>query len=159
MRIGALALVLIASIACMGAGPGDLNAMRFLLGTWTCSGEAMDGTQFHVTETTKLSADGSRLVTHDSSGKVSTELYYDAARKLWVRTSVNGKDGSNSSETSPGWAGSTLILTGQINITGMQSLESRSTMTKVSPSKTTQVDELQAPTGWMQFDTSTCEKT
>lgn len=142
----------------MGASAGDLGAMKFMLGTWSCSGQAIDGTPFHITETTKLSPDGSRLVTHDSSGKVSTELYYDAARKLWVENAVNGNDGSNSIQTSPGWTGNSIVFIGQVNINGVQSLGYRSTWIKLSESETKQTDELQGPNGWMQFDSASCAK-
>ena len=149
-----------ASLACTSVSQAsEFSSMSFMVGTWSCSGQAVDGTTFRVTETSKLSADGTRLVTSDSSGKVSTELRYDAARKFWVETSVNANDGSNSSETSPGWDGNTLVFTGQVNLKGVQSLGYRSTTTKLSNTRTKQVDELQGPTGWMQFDTATCEKT
>jgi hypothetical protein len=155
---GAAAVALLLGAARMGRAATDFSAMNFMLGTWTCSGKALDGSAFHLTETTKKSADGTRFVTRDSSGKVSTELRYDEARKLWLESSVNANDGSNSSETSPGWEGDKLVFTGQVNIKGMQSLDYRSTTTKLSATRTEQVDEIQGPTGWMQFDTATCDK-
>jgi len=132
--------------------------MSFLVGTWSCSGQAIGGATFRVTDTSKMSADGTRLVTHDSSGQVTTELRFDAARKLWVETSINANDGSNSSETSTGWDGDTLVFTGQVNFKGIESLGYRGTTTKISATQTKQLHELHGPTGWMQVDTATCEK-
>jgi len=137
--------------------PGDFSSMNFFVGTWSCSGRVINGATFSLSETSKMSADGTRLVTRDSSGKSLTELTFDSPHKLWVETSVNNTDGSRSKETSPGWDGDTLIFTGEVNLKG-QSFGYRSTTTKISDSKIQQVDELQGPAGWVQFDTASCEK-
>lgn len=153
---GALAL---ADVPPAQGAHGDFRPMRFLLGTWTCSGHALDGTAFKITDTSVMSADGSRMVTHDSKGKTTTEVRYDPTRNAWVQISTDSESGSNSSQTSPGWKGSALVWTGQLTIAGAPTMGYRTTTTKISNTKTQQLDELARPDGgWMMFDTAICEK-
>lgn len=156
---GLLCALAASTPATVMAESGDLGPMRFMLGTWVCAGQAMDGTPFRITEITALSSDGTRLITHDSQGKTTTELWYDAGRKAWMETSVDSGSGSNSSESSPGWTGDTLVFTGTFTLAGTPAVGYRSTTVKLGPTRTKNQDEIQRPDGpWIQFDSATCEK-
>ena len=138
------------------AAPGDMTPMKFMLGTWTCAGKALDGTPFSVTQITTIS--GGQMITHDIQGQSTTTLYRDPNKQQWMQTpsSANG----SSTQTSSGWSNGALIFTGTITITGAPSAVGyRSTTTKVNDSMTRQLDELANPTGgWMTFDTAVCTK-
>jgi len=142
--------------------PGDLAPMRFMLGSWTCSGTALDGTPFSVTQMTAIQPAASpggapRLVTHDSQGKSTTALWWEADKKTWMQTS-DSSNGS-STQTSSGWSGNSLVFVGTISVAGAGTLGYRSTTTKVSDTQTQQLDELAKPDGcWVTFDTAVCQK-
>jgi hypothetical protein len=159
----ALALAPGSSSAAAGQpNPGDLAPMRFMLGSWTCSGTALNGSPFSVTQMTTIqpaanSRSGPRLVTHDSQGKSTTALWWDADKQAWMQTSESSN--GSSTQASTGWAGDSLVFTGTITVAGAGTLGYRSTTTKVSDTKTQQLDELAKPDGsWVTFDTAVCEK-
>jgi hypothetical protein len=160
-----------AFVACMLAGwiplasagadtHGDYATMRAMLGTWTCSGAALDGTPFKVTDTTVMqgtAGNGGRFVSHDSDGKSTTTLWWEPAKQLWMLTAESPK--ASSTQTSPGWNGDTLVFTGTISLSGAPTVGYRTTITKVSDTKKQQVDELGNPGAqWITFDTASCEK-
>ena len=138
---------------------GDFAPMRFMLGTWTCSGAALDGTKFKVTDTTVIEGAGTsgRMVSHDSEGKSSTTLRWDSTTQTWILTSESAK--ASSAQTSPGWSGDTLVFTGTISLSGAPTADYRTTITKNSDTQKQQVDELGNGGGqWITFATSSCEK-
>ena len=147
-------------LASSGASaPGDFAPMRFMLGTWTCSGAALDGTKFKVTDTTVMEGAGTsgRMVSHDSEGKSSTTLRWDSTTQTWILTSESAK--ASSAQTSPGWSGDTLVFTGTISLSGAPTADYRTTITKNSDTQKQQVDELGNGGGqWITFATSSCEK-
>jgi hypothetical protein len=159
------ALALATGVCVAAAGqpnPGDLAPMRFMLGSWTCSGKALDGSPFSLTQMTTIQPAGSaqsapRLVTRDSQGKSTTTLWWNADKQVWMQTSESSN--GSSTQTSTGWAGDSLVFTGTITVAGTGTLGYRSTTTKVSDAKTQQLDELAKPDGgWVTFDTGVCEK-
>jgi hypothetical protein len=149
-----------APLASSGAGaPGDFGPMHIMLGTWTCSGAALDGTKFKVTDTTVMEGAGTsgRLVSHDSEGKSSTTLRWDSTTQTWILTSESPK--ASSAQTSPGWSGDTLVFTGTISLAGAPTADYRTTITRISDTQKQQVDELGNGAGqWITFATSSCEK-
>jgi hypothetical protein len=138
---------------------GDYGPMRFMLGTWTCSGAALDGTPIKVTDTTVMQGTanaGDRMVSHDPEGKSTTTLWWDSTKQLWMLTSESAK--ASSSQTSPGWNGDMLVYTGTISLSGTPTVGYRTTITRVSDTKRQQIDELGNPGEWLKFDTLSCEK-
>lgn len=141
------------------SAPGDFGPMRFMLGTWTCSGAALDGTKFKVTDTTVMEGAGTsgRMVSHDSLGKSTTTMRWDSTTQMWILTSDSAK--ASSAQTSPGWSGDTLVFTGTISLSGAPTAGYRTTMTRISDTMKQQVDELGNQGGqWITFDTASCEK-
>jgi hypothetical protein len=139
------------------AGPGDMASMRFMTGTWVCSGKALDGTAFSITQTTTI--ESGRLVTRDNQGNSTTLLWWDATKKQWIETSESSN--GSSTQTSPGWNGNMLVFVGTISITGAPAtVPYRGTTTKLSETKTGELDEIGKPDGggWITFDTAVCEK-
>jgi hypothetical protein len=147
-------------LASSGAGTaGDFGPMRFMLGTWTCSGAALDGTKFKVTDTTVMQGAGTsgQMVSHDSEGKSSTTMRWDSTTQTWLLTSESAK--ASSAQTSPGWSGDTLVFTGTISLSGAPTAGYRTTITRISDTQKQQVDELGNGGGqWITFATSSCEK-
>jgi hypothetical protein len=147
-------------LASSGASsPGDYAAMRIMLGTWTCSGAALDGTKFKVTDTTVMEGSGTtgRMVSHDSEGKSSSTTRWDATTQMWILTADSAK--ASSAQTSPGWSGDTIVFTGTITLAGAPTASYRTTITRISDTARQQVDELGNQGGqWITFDTATCAK-
>jgi len=148
-------------IVASGAGsPGDYAPMHFMLGTWACSGAALDGTPIKATDTTVMQGAanaGGRMVSHDPQGQSTTTMWWDPAKQIWMLTSDSAK--GSSSQTSPGWNGGALVFTGTISVSGAPTAGYRTTITKASDTKRQQVDEINVPGGeWITFDTLSCEK-
>ena len=152
----AFALALVAPPASGADSKGDFTPMRFMLGTWTCSGKALDGSTFSLTQITTLNGD--QMLTRDSQNKSITTLYWDSSKHAWVQTSESAN--GSSAQTSSGWSGASLVFTGTITIAGAPgAVGYRSTTTKVSDTQTQQLDELAKPDGsWLTFDTGVCNK-
>jgi len=152
----AAVVIALAPAASLGGSSGNFAPMRFMLGAWTCSGKALDGSGFSLTQTTTMSGD--RMVTRDSEGKSTTAIFWDSAKQQWVQTSESGQ--GSSTQTSSGWTGTSLIFTGTITIAGSPgAVGYRSTTVKVNDAETQQLDELAKPDGsWLTFDTAICTK-
>ena len=131
----AFAGVVIAFAPCAGlaGSSGNFAPMRFMLGAWTCSGKALDGSAFSVTQMTTMSGD--RMVTRDSEGKSTTAIFWDSAKQQWVQTSESAQ--GTSTQTSSGWTGTSLVFTGTITIAGAPgAVGYRSTTVKVNDTQT-----------------------
>lgn len=138
------------------AGPGNMSSMTFMLGTWSCSGKALDGSTFQTTQITTLSKDGAKLVTRDSEGKGTTTVWWDAAKKHWVQTAETSK--GSGFQTSAGWSGNSLVFLGTLQLAGAPEVGFRSTTTKVSDTKLQVLDELAVSGSWLETDSATCAK-
>lgn len=138
------------------AGAGSLSSMTFMLGTWSCSGKALDGSTFQTTQITTFSKDGAKLVTRDSEGKGTTTVWWDAPKKHWVQTAETGK--GSGFQTSPGWSGNALVFLGTLQLAGAPEVGFRSTTTKVSDTKLQVLDELAVSGSWLETDSATCAK-
>jgi len=161
MRLPLVCSAAAAALCCASAALADQSpgfaTMTFMVGNWTCTGQAVDGSNFTIQETT--TTDGSRFLTHDSENKTATELYFDLSKGAWIQTSIDKGSGSQSDQTSPGWNGNNLVFVGTLRIAGLQTVPYRSTTIKLSDAKTRNVDEIQKGDGsWATFDTAICEK-
>jgi hypothetical protein len=155
------ALLLIASVTMVAADSStqSMTQMKFMLGTWTCSVKAVDGSTAQVTSLTTLSSDGTRLLTKTTAGGEGTsEIWLDQNQKQWVQTATSSK--GSSTQNSPGFIGTMIVWSGTVTAGGMPAMPYRTTMTKLSDTKTTQVDELGTPGGssWLTADSATCTK-
>ena len=152
-------LLVLATTATAASTSQGMGSMRFMLGTWTCSVKAVDGSTPQVTSVTTLSSDGTHLLTRTTAGGEGTsDVWLDNNKKEWVQTANSSK--GSSTQTSPGFNGPTIVWMGTVTASGMPALPYRTTMTKVSDTKTTQLDELGTPGGssWLTADTATCVK-
>lgn len=160
-----LAALALAGIALSGQPPmakaspgGDLSSMAFMLGTWLCSGRALDGSTFQATQITTLSVDGSKLVTRDSENRGTTTVWWNADKKVFVQTASTSK--GSGQQVSPGWSGKSLVFLGTLKLSGAPEVPFRSTTTKLSDTKINVLDELGVPDGggWIATDTASCAK-
>ncbi|MBV8222335.1 MAG: hypothetical protein JO293_03165 [Candidatus Eremiobacteraeota bacterium] len=161
----ALACLAISTLASVGwpaaadAPPQSMAAMRFLLGTWTCSVKAIDGSTPQVTAITSLSSDGTHMLSKTiAGGDGTTDMWLDSGKQQWVQTAKSSK--GSTSQTSAGFSGTTMVWVGTITASGMPTMNYRTTLIKVSDTKTQQTDELGAPgsSTWLGADTATCVK-
>ncbi|HLN47025.1 MAG TPA: hypothetical protein VK216_02035 [Magnetospirillaceae bacterium] len=157
-----LASTLNASPVAADTAPGaaqGMSSMRFLLGTWTCSVKAVDGSTPQVTTVSTMSPDGAKMLSRTvAGGDGGGQMWLDASKREWTQTTTATK--GSSSQTSPGWNGNTLVWTGTLTANGMPTFGYRTTVTKISDTKTTQIDELSAPggTSWIAADSAICAK-
>jgi hypothetical protein len=162
----AAALLLASALSASPAGADSapsaaqgMSSMRFLLGTWTCSVKAVDGSTPQVTTVSSMSADGTKMLSRTvAGGDGGAQLWLDASKREWIQTSTSTK--GSSTQTSPGWNGNSIVWTGTLSANGMPTFGYRTTVTKVSDTKTTQTDELSAPggTSWIAADSAVCAK-
>jgi hypothetical protein len=152
------AIVLGAQVqAARAAAGGSLSSMAFMLGTWLCTSKALDGSTIHTTLVTRLSNDGTRMVTRDTQGAGTTTMWWDVAKKQWIQTTATSK--GSGVQTSPGWTGNSLVFVGTQEVNGIP-VGFRNTTTKVSDTQMQATDELSPPsTGqWVTVDTTVCAK-
>jgi len=157
-----LASALGASLAAADTAPSaaqSMSSMRFLLGTWTCSVKAVDGSNPQVTTVSTMSADGTKMLNRTVSGGDGTgQMWLDPNKRQWIQTADSTK--GTSSQMSSGWTGHTIVWTGTLSANGMPTMGYRTTVVKVNDAKTTQIDELGNPSGgtWITADSAVCAK-
>ena len=136
---------------------GSLASMTFMLGTWSCTSKALDGSTIHTTLVTRLSSDGTRMVTRDTQGDGTTTMWWDATKKQWMQTTATSK--GSGVQTSPGWTGNSLVFVGTQDVNGVP-VGFRNTTTKVSDTQIQSMDELSPPSTsqWVTIDTTVCAK-
>jgi hypothetical protein len=181
LGLGIFAMAFIASVACAASAQQidttpiplppkpDLSAMKFLVGTWSCSSKsarratastatvtyAMDPTGYWILETTK--APGVPWYPHAS---VSTDhITYDASTKRWVDTSTDDTGGYDMS-VSDGWHGNTMVWHEVTYAKGADiASSSDSTQTKNSETKVSFVSSFKTTKGRVVGVSGTCTKT
>ncbi|HZV78953.1 MAG TPA: hypothetical protein VFF60_04990 [Candidatus Binatus sp.] len=155
----AFLLMALVTMAAADSSSQSMAQMKFMLGTWTCSVKAVDGSTAQITSLTTLSSDGTHLLTKTTAGGEGTsEIWLDPNQKQWVQTASSSK--GSSTQNSPGFNRAMIVWNGTVTAAGMPAMPYRTTMTKLSDTKTTQVDELGTPGGssWLTADSATCAK-
>jgi hypothetical protein len=134
----------------------DFQAMHVLFGRWTCTFHFSDGKSMTISGSTELSSDGRRAIRHDAYGQYFQNLWYDAARRLWLETSIITPYGIDFTATSPGWSGGEAVFTGLVTLRG-QSLSLRTSTTLLSQRQNKTVEDVQDAKGeWCMLDTTVC---
>jgi hypothetical protein len=156
----AIAICLVASTAradapSMPAANPNFQALRVHFGPFKCVFAIKDKT-YHLTGVTELSQDGRRAVTHDPDNVYFQNQWYDAQRKIWIKTSIFTFLGLDFSATSPGWSGGQLEFDGLVSM-GSNSLPFRAISTPLSGGLTKTVEQMQEGDGnWHTLDTQVC---
>jgi hypothetical protein len=139
----------------MPAANPNFQALRVHFGPFKCVFAIKDKT-YHLTGVTELSQDGRRAVTHDPDNVYFQNQWYDAQRKIWIKTSIFTFLGLDFSATSPGWSGGQLEFDGLVSM-GSNSLPFRATSTALSGGLTKTVEQMQEGDGnWHTLDTQVC---
>lgn len=147
--------VAFAQTAAMPSKP-DFTAMKYFTGSWTCTTTKSTNLK-RVGTTSKwvnaIDPTGYWLVLANETGK--TYLTYDAKTSRWVSQYL-GNTGDYGTQTSPGWAGNTLVVKDAVN-SGGDPLGTL-TMTKISESEYTAHYAAAMPKGGYS-DEASCVKT
>jgi hypothetical protein len=141
----------------MPAANPDFQALRVHFGPFKCVFTIKDKT-YHLTGVTELSQDGRRAVTHDPDNVYFQNQWYDAQRKLWIKTSIFTFLGLDFSATSPGWSGGQLEFDGLVSMRS-NSLPFRAISTPLGGGLTKTVEQMQyEDSNWHVLDTQVCGK-
>ena len=139
----------------MPAANPDFQALRVHFGPFKCVFTIKDKT-YHLTGVTELSQDGRRAVTHDPDNVYFQNQWYDAQRKIWIKTSIFTFLGLDFSATSPGWSGGQLEFDGLVSMRD-NSLPFRAISTPQGSGLTKTVEQMQEGDGtWHVLDTQVC---
>ena len=148
----------------------QMAQLNVFTGQWSCFGRQADsifGTA-HPIDTLQLGTadlDGfwvvvryTELRTGDNDHP-STGVYqygYDPAGKQYLATWTDNFGGWGT-QTSPGWQGNKLVLTGDYNSNG-QRIPARDTFEQASTTQIVHTSELQANGQWIPLQSETCSK-
>jgi hypothetical protein len=147
----------------------DFSAMKFLLGTWSCSIKSSRRPAAYTTITTNsIDPTGYWMVGKDTTQKMSWFPYetngtdmttYDADAHRWVDV-YTGDQGGYGVTTSPGPKGNTIVWTDALFTPTKNTLaETPTIVTKVSNSKTTAYSTFKEGSGRTITVRTVCSKT
>ena len=133
----------------------NFQALRVHFGPFKCVFTIKDKT-YHLTGVTELSPDGRRAVTHDPDNVYFQNQWYDAQRKIWIKTAIFTFLGLDFSATSPGWSGGQLEFDGLVSIRD-NSLPFRAISNSLGGGVMKTVEQIQEQdSNWHTLDTQVC---
>jgi hypothetical protein len=139
----------------MPAANPNFQALRVHFGPFKCVFTVKDKT-YNLTGVTELSQDGRRAVTHDPDNVYFQNQWYDAQRKIWIKTSIFTFIGLDFSATSPGWSGGQLEFDGLVSMRD-NSLPFRAISNPLGGGVMKTVEQIQESDGtWHTVDTQVC---
>jgi hypothetical protein len=139
----------------MPAPNPNFQALRVHFGNFKCVFTVKDKT-YHLTGVTELSQDGRRAVTHDPDNVYFQNQWYDAQRKIWIKTSIFTFIGLDFSATSPGWSSGQLEFDGLVSMRD-NSLPFRAISNSLGGGVMKTVEQIQESDGsWHTVDTQVC---
>lgn len=151
----------------------ELEALKFLVGTFKCDGKAGGGNtgvpEYAFKSTLKTRPDLNQfwlMTTHEEAkSKANPHGYrtighvgYDPSQKLFVRAFA-ASDGSYEQGTAKGWEDGKMVWTGEVlNQLGQAKLPFRHTFTKVGDTEMLNSFELNMGGQWMTWASERCKK-
>ena len=152
--------------------PAEMADLKWMLGTWKCSGTAAAGPmnpkehKFTSMAKAKMDLDNfwfsvryeeKKSKEHPMPVKVNIFWSYDSAQKKWVAAMVDNF-GAWMTGTSAGWQGDKMEWAEEGMMTGMGKFQARESFVKKSDKEFTQRFEMNMGKGWMPMGENLCKK-